>query len=116
MSSENTVIVAALIGAGSGILGVTMGTLASYWIAKRQFNATVLSGNRQQWINTLRDCLAELQSNISMLHLPGVDHYQHLNTISLMRFKIALLINPWERDQSDLMDIIQEDCHPVAGL
>ena len=89
MSPENAVIVAALIGAGSGILGLAMGTLVSYWIAKRQFNATVLSGNRQQWINTLRDCLAEFQSNISMLHIPEAAVDQHLNEISFMRFKIA---------------------------
>ena len=106
MPPENAVIVAALIGAGSGILGLAMGTLVSYWIAKRQFNATVLSGNRQQWINTLRDCLAEFQSNISMLHIPEAAVDQHLNKISFMRFKIALLINPQERYHSDLMDVV----------
>jgi hypothetical protein len=41
-------------------------SIAAPWvtltIARRQFSASVLSANRQKWIETLRDLLAELIS------------------------------------------------------
>ena len=51
MSTEAAIVAAALIGALAALIGGTFGAVVSYKIATRQFRATVLSANRQEWIN-----------------------------------------------------------------
>ena len=106
MSPGETIILAAIIAAISAIMGVGIGSFVSYRIAKQQFKATVLSGNRQQWINTLRDCLAEFQSNVSLLGLEEHDSGKLMRRASLQRFKITLFINPKEDDHKELLSLV----------
>jgi len=63
MSKEHIMMLAAAVSAGAAIIGVVIGSVGSYFISRQQIKATVLSGNRQQWINTLRDCIADFQAN-----------------------------------------------------
>ena len=51
-----------VISACTALVASILGPLVTLSVAKRQFNASVLSANRQKWIETLRDMLAELIS------------------------------------------------------
>lgn len=104
----------ALISALSALSGVTIGSLFSYFIAKKQINATVISANRQQWINTLRDCVSELLSLITPIAIYSRDDMwskneklEKFNRAMLLRSKIKLLINPNENDHNELVNLIE---------
>ena len=51
-----------LISACTALVASIAGPFVALIVAKRNFNATVLSANRQKWIESLRDMLAELIS------------------------------------------------------
>jgi len=53
-----------LVSACTALVASIVGPLVTLAVARRQFNATVLSANRQKWIETLRDLLAEAISLI----------------------------------------------------
>ena len=55
-------VLISLISASTALVASVIGPFVTLTVAKRQFNATVLSANRQKWIETLRDLLAELIS------------------------------------------------------
>ena len=60
-----------LISACTALVASIAGPFVTLIVAKRNFNATVLSANRQKWIESLRDMLAEL---ISLLRVsPAVE-------------------------------------------
>ncbi|MDX1939900.1 MAG: hypothetical protein SFU99_05065 [Saprospiraceae bacterium] len=70
----------------------------------------ILSGNRQEWINTLRNSVAELLSLHSLLILSlreKMDDYQNLKDVIkqtvFLQHKIDLLLNPSEQDSQELM-------------
>src|SRR4029450_6123223 len=104
-----------LVSACTALVASIGGPLVTLAVARRQFNATVLSANRQKWIETLRDMLAEL---ISLLIAAVVvkakwkDKWDHgrgpfiadqklldkLQRIVLAQSKIRLLLNPIDGD------------------
>jgi len=116
----NTEVIVAL----TALVAVVVGPVVSLHIAKRQFrvsldiakqqfSASVLSVNRQEWINTLRDEIAELVTEISRFHYakhllePGsMEGYEWLNEIGKRGAKIQLLINPGEEDHRELVERI----------
>jgi len=51
-----------LISACTALVASIAGPFVTLAVAKRNFNATVISANRQKWIEALRDMLAELIS------------------------------------------------------
>ena len=55
-------LVISLVSAATALVASIAGPIVTLTVAKRQFNANVLSANRQKWIETLRDGLAELIS------------------------------------------------------
>lgn len=77
-------------------------------IAKIQVNATVLSGNRQQWINKLREDLSEFICSIVILSgdtATAIDHDKAkdlVEKIILLQIRIGLLTNPNEADHARL--------------
>lgn len=106
-------LLVALIGAGSAIFGSILGAVISYFTTRYQFRATVLSGNRQQWINTLRDSLADFLSTASLIKadvedsMANVDDFKkRMERLYLMVSRIKLLINPKEDDHLELVDRI----------
>lgn len=58
----------AVVSAITALVAVIVGPLASIFVAKNQINASVVSSNRQVWINRLRDELATLVGIVH--HLP----------------------------------------------
>ena len=61
----------AVISAVTALLAVLLSPLVSLWSAQRQSRVTVLSANRQAWINTLRDLIAEYISITGLMQGNG---------------------------------------------
>jgi hypothetical protein len=112
-----------LVSACTALVASIVGPLVTLAVARRQFNASVLSANRQKWIEELRDMLAEL---ISLLvaavviksqwqdkwdHARGafkaepglIDKFQRM---VLAQAKINLLLNPTDADHQKLVHTI----------
>ena len=112
----------ALISAGSALFGASIGAVVSYFISKRQITATVISANRQKWINNLRDVITQFQSKITEIQLLASSQRPVLinaseannltkevqniaNEISLLNSKLKLFINPKEPDNMKLIEL-----------
>jgi hypothetical protein len=116
--------VVGFVSACTALVASIVGPWITLTVAKRQFNATVLSTNRYKWIETLRDMLAEytslivaalavkarwknnwdegrgpLNANSALL--------EKLERILLAQSKIRLLINPAEADHQRLNEAIE---------
>jgi hypothetical protein len=95
---------------------------SSRLIAEKQINATVLSGNRQEWINTLRNQISEMLSIISLLekdwHLfeeSGINKFMvKRERLFHIQEKISLLLNPIENDHSQLIHLIDDAIAPLC--
>ena len=110
-------IVAALLPAITTIAGAIIGAAVSYLVSRNQFRAAVLSKNRQDWINSLRDCLAEfnaiLYDTFAHAHSGGLtrDARECANAFmraNAVRSKVTLLLNPSESDHSQLLDVMRK--------
>src|SRR6266516_1935530 len=117
-----------LVSACTALVASVVGPLVTLAVAKRQFNATVLSANRQKWIETLRDLLAELISMLVAVYVvksgwkgkwdKGLSAVASepallpkLERVVLVQWKIRLLLNPTEADHLELsrtIDIAME--------
>ena len=117
-------LVISLISACTALVASIVGPLVTLVVAKRQFNATVLSANRQKWIETLRDLLAELSSLLVaalVVKFEWKDKWNQglgpitkdaamfgkLERIVLVQWKILLLTNPAETDHQQLNQAIE---------
>jgi hypothetical protein len=98
--------------------------LVTLTVARRQFNANVLSVNRQKWIETLRASLAELISLLvsalvikagwkgtwdkglnALLANPAMQ--EKLERLVLVQWNIRLQMNPTELDHQRLYKMIE---------
>lgn len=110
MSETQVTLFVGLIGAGSALVGAILGAAVSYAIARQQFRATVLSGNRQAWINTVRDTVAEIQAlalTVLGLYSAGRDLMETTargERLFYLQCKLELLLNPGEQDHRDLVE------------
>ncbi len=88
-------------------------------LAEYEIKAKVLSGNRQEWINTLRNTISEYQSiihSIAMIIITanmegvkiGQDYFAQSKEASLRKYKIRLLINSTEEDHKKIIEIIDK--------
>ena len=110
----NTPSLLGLLSACTALIATIVGPLVALTVARRQFIATAISGNRNKWIENLRDELAELisllaaalvvkskwkdrwESGRGPLSDPVLlEKYEH---IVLAQAKIQLLINPGDSD------------------
>lgn len=113
-----------LVSAGTALVASIAGPFVTLAVARRQFNASVLSANRQKWIETLRERLAELISllvtamvvkaswqgewNKGMGVLAANPQMREkLQRIVLLEWNIRLLINPTEPDHQQLFGAIE---------
>ena len=113
-----------LISACTALVASVVGPVIALTVARRQFSATAISANRQKWIETLRDTLAELIALVRaalVVKSNWKDKWDHgrgpLNAdpamlekferIVLAHSKIALLINPIDADHQRLYDTIE---------
>src|SRR5262245_29978424 len=112
-----------LVSACTALVASIVGPVVTLAVARRQFSATVLSTNRQRWIDTLRDMLAELISlmaSAAVVRSTWKDEWRRglaivesspewlakLERLILIESKIRLLINPHEPDHRELHEAI----------
>ena len=113
-----------VVSACTALVASIAGPLVTLAVARRQFNANVLSVNRQKWIETLRGMLAEL---ISLLVSALVTKAgwkgkwdkglgvvtanpamrEKLERLVLVQWNIRLLMNPTEPDHQQLYQTIE---------
>ena len=113
-----------LVSACTALVASIAGPFVTLAVAKRQFSASVLSANRQKWIETLRDTLSEL---ISILGTAAVlrmtwkadwdrglgplsergELLEKVQRLVMVQAKIRLLINPLEPDHEALYRAIE---------
>ena len=113
-----------LVSACTALVASIAGPLVTLAVARRQFNANVLSANRQKWIETFRDLLAELISllvSVLVVKTRWKDQWNKglgpitsdptlllkLERIVLVQWKTRLLINPTEADHQELYRTIE---------
>ncbi len=108
-----------LVSACTALVASIAGPFVTLVVAKRNFNATVLSANRQKWIETLRETLAELISLLitalvvkekwkgnwhggrgALIAEPTL--LDKVQRMVLVQTKIRLLLNPNEADHQRL--------------
>lgn len=116
-------LVLSFISACTALTASIVGPIVTLKVARRQFNANVLSTNRQKWIEALRDMVAELISLIvSALVIRSAWKSKwdkgrgplredkallvKLERIVLVESKIRLLLNPIEADHQQLYEAI----------
>ena len=102
----------AILAAATALAAVIIGPIVSLRIARRHIRASVVSANRQAWINMLRDSIADYLAKQAMARdlnvlehaddssLPRIEELIRLNT------RLELLINPKEADHAELVDLI----------
>jgi len=99
-------IIALLIAA----LAVFFGPLIQLSIAKRQIRASVLSVNRQRWIDELREQIASFITVIAELNTDARNDaaakLQKMREMYLCQSRIKLMVNPKEEDHSKLLELI----------
>ena len=117
-------LVLSFVSACTALAASIIGPIVTLRVARRQFNANVLSTNRQKWIEALRDMVAELISLIvSALVIRSAWKSKwdkgrgplredkalliKLERIVLVESKIRFLLNPTEADHQQLNQAIE---------
>ena len=102
----------------TALVASILGPLVTLRSARVQFNANVLSNNRQKWIDALRDLIAHFQSqlvgaSIAREALASIGRKElsadplilaRAEQLILTMSKIRLMINPLEADHQALVD------------
>jgi hypothetical protein len=116
-------LVVTLVSACTALVASMAGPLATLQLSRRQFGATVLSSGRQKWIDSLRDLLADLMSQLAGLSVIksgwtgawdrglGLLHgdpslVAKVEHLVLVRWKIRLMLNLTEADHQELDRLI----------
>jgi len=116
--------VVSLVSASTALVASIIGPIVTLTVARRQYNATVISASRQKWIETLRDTLAELIALLrgaSVVKSKWKDKWDRgrgpldadpamlkkFEHIVLLQSKIDLLINPTDADHQLLCEAIE---------
>ena len=116
-------IILSFVSACTALVASIVGPFVTLSVAKRQFSANVLSANRQKWIETLRDTLAEFISLLVAAIVVKANWKEsweqgrapvaadrallvEVERMVLSQYKIRLLINPNESDHVKLYQSI----------
>lgn len=103
------------ISAATALVAVIVGPLVSIYVVRRQIHASVVSANRQKWIDNLRDQLTDLITGIRFLglhrsldHIDEKEFVERLQQLVLVETKVNLLLNPNEKDHQALSQAIRQ--------
>lgn len=114
--------VLAILFAATALSAVVLGPIVSLWAARRQSRVTVLSSNRQAWINTLRDLLAECMAISGFIHIADwsgrkqSEFDEKMERFALVVSKIRLMLNPKEQDHKRLDGMLGELMNSMRSL
>ena len=112
----------AILSAATALFAVVLGPLVSLWAARRQSRVAVLSANRQAWINTLRDLLAECMAISGFIHIADwserkqSEFDEKMERFALVVSKIRLMLNPSEQDHQRLTEMLSELMKSMRSL
>ena len=111
-----------LVFASNAMIASIAGPFVSTRIAKIEFKANVLSVNRQRWIETMRDLVASLNSQL--LTTAAIRHtveeptgtviardpelFRRVENLLRTVCKIELMLNPLEEDHQQLKALMSE--------
>lgn len=102
-----------MVTAITALVAVVVGPLLSVYVARKQINTAALSKNRQEWINKLRNELAELITIV--MHVPpayaanSITNQEAIAKHGELTEKVELvklLLNPKESDHQVLVCLI----------
>lgn len=102
-----------IISTATALVAVIVGPIMSYIIAKRQISASTVTMSRQQWINTLRNAIADFSAKASMTYCLAKNRqaneqsFQRIEEMVQLNYKIELLINPHEEDHAELAQLAE---------
>lgn len=83
----------------------------TYVITKKQATNTIVIQSRQKWIDDLRNCISLYIAKaemISMLELDDDQYFDHFTELSQTQNKIALMLNPYEKEHNGVIIIMEE--------
>ncbi|WP_129156219.1 hypothetical protein [Bosea sp. Tri-44] len=111
-----------MVTASTALIASIAGPFVNTRIAKFQFNADVLSVNRQKWIETMRDLVASLTSQFltvaairqtveeptSIAIARDPELFRRVENLLRTVSKIELMLNPLEQDHQRLNVLMRE--------
>ncbi len=106
--------ITAIISTLTALGAIIIGSIVSLKIAKRQISASTVTTSRQQWINNLRDTIADFLAKTSMVYCLAKKHYANdqsiprIEQVSQLNNRIHLLINPNEDDHAKLASLVDD--------
>lgn len=110
-----------LVVACNAMIASIVGLFVHTRIARTEFNANVLSANRQRWIETLRDLVASLSSQLlasatirhtvqeptGLVIARDPELLRRVENLLRTVFKIELMLNPLEHDHQQLRSLMK---------
>jgi hypothetical protein len=115
------VVTIALLTAAAALISAIIGPLMSFVVASRQIRATVISSNRERWIEALRDSIAEyvgllltaamvrqgMEKDTNRVVRRNHDLREIVERLVLVKNKIMLMLNPNEERGARLCELIE---------
>lgn len=108
--------VTAIITAATALVAVILGPIISVYVVRRQIRASVVSTNRQAWIDALRNAIAEWLTAEQVFYVSKhsdfwerPDAQKALEKLALLEYRIRLLINPKEADHAKLVELLRKE-------
>jgi hypothetical protein len=122
-------LVIALVTATTALVSAVVGPFVSYIVSARQIRASVISNNRERWLETLRDSIAEyvgllltaaiLKRGIERDTTEAVsgdcDLRQIVERIVVVKNKILLLSNPGDDLGARLCEMVEKAYQSIAS-
>jgi hypothetical protein len=119
-----------LVLAANAMIASIAGPLVSTRIARIEFKANVLSVNRQKWIETMRDLVASLTSQLliaaalrqtleeptSIVITRDSELLKRVENLLRTVSKIELMLNPLEKDHQQLKASMSEAVNQLRSL
>jgi hypothetical protein len=123
------VLTITLVTASTALVSAVTGPVVSYIVARRQIRATVISNNRERWIEALRDSVSEYVALIvsagMLQQATGEDPIkaitedralvQTVERIMLVKSKIMLMTNPSEEPYRKLCEVVEATYQAIAS-
>lgn len=103
----------ALISAVTVLVAVLVGPIVTLYVARKQIKSSVVSANRQEWINRLRNEIASFVQEVK--HVPSAYSADAITVeqaiekhgeITLKEQVVKLLLNPNEKDHQELLALM----------
>lgn len=113
----------------AALVSAAGGPIVSIMVSSRQIHASLVSGNRERWLEALRDAIAEYcglvlgvaairearaQDALSVLR-ESPELIQLAERLGQAKNRIALMINPGEREQGELAGAIERVHRHLIG-